>query len=182
VPRRGILKLFQTARKSGYKLALLFGCGLATIRCPGVCAEGHTPRDKSFVTGLHLDVKIMLTKDCRTEQGNGLMNGMLAACLGAVTVLAAGCYTPPPMAVQSPPPAVVPVPPPTGYPVYTPDYYVWDGDEYVGVSGGQYVYWSGGAWIAADPIILGRFHGWERGHPEWRRHSVRYRRGHEPHR
>ena len=71
------------------------------------------------------------------------------------------------------------VPPPTGYVTYAPDYYVWDGDEYVGVSGGQYVYWSGGAWLVAPPVMVGRFHGWERYHPDWRRHATRYHRYHE---
>ena len=62
---------------------------------------------------------------------------------------------------------------------YTPDYYTWDGYEYVGVAGGQYVYWNGGAWIVCPPVVIGRFHGWERYHPGWRRHAYRYHRGRE---
>lgn len=105
-------------------------------------------------------------------------------CLGAVTLMLSGCYTPPPPVAYSPPqtisagpvappPVVVePVAPPaTGY---APEYYTWDGNEYVGVSGGNYVYWNGAVWVAAPPIIIGRFHGWERYHPDWHRHAYRY--------
>ena len=100
------------------------------------------------------------------------------ACLIAVAIVESGCYAPPPpVAVQAGPPlAVAPAPPPPVNVVYAPDYYVWDGYEYVGVSGGQYVYWTGGTWIVCDPVILGRFYGWERYHPEWRRSAVRYHR------
>ena len=99
----------------------------------------------------------------------------------AVTLLgSSGCYTPPPaVAVQTnPPPPVAPVPPPTGYVTYAPDYYVWDGAEYIGVSGSSYVYWTGGTWVVAPPVIVGRFHGWQRYHPDWRRHAVHYHDGH----
>jgi hypothetical protein len=84
-------------------------------------------------------------------------------------------------APQPPPPpvAVEPVPPPVAY---VPDYYTWDGYEYVGVYGDQYLYWHGGGWIFCDPVVIGRFHGWERYHSDWRRGAYRYRRGHEPHR
>jgi len=120
---------------------------------------------------------------------------MKKTMLGALSVVvtlfvSSGCYTPPPaVAVQTspPPPAVEvqtapavpapPIPPPTGYVQYAPDYYTWDGSEYVGVSGGNYVYWTGGTWVAAPPIIIGHFHGWERYHPDWRRHAVPYRHG-----
>jgi hypothetical protein len=93
------------------------------------------------------------------------------ACL-TLAALVSGCYTPPAatVAVQSP----QPIPPPTGYVTYTPEYYTWDGYEYVGVAGGQYVYWDGRVWLAASPVILGRFHGWERYHPEWRRTAIHY--------
>ncbi len=97
------------------------------------------------------------------------------ALLASLTLVTSGCYTPPPaVAVQSP--SVVSVPPPTGYVTYAPEYYVWDGYEYVGVSNGQYVYWTGGSWIAAPPMIVGRFHGWTRYHPDWRRHATPYYR------
>lgn len=113
------------------------------------------------------------------------MKRICFAGLIALTVIA-GCVArvdapPASVAVQAgPPPAVGPAPPPTGPVSYEPDYYVWDGAEYVGVSGGQYVYWSGGAWLVAPPVIRGRFHGWERYHPAWRRNGIRYHRGHEP--
>jgi len=55
----------------------------------------------------------------------------------------------------------------------SPDYYAWDGVEYVGVVGGTYYYLNGGAWVVCDPVVLGRFHGWERGHPDWHRHAIR---------
>ena len=121
----------------------------------------------------------------------------LGALLVVVTLLA-GCYTPPaPVAVQTSPPEpqtgpsppavevqttpavpAPPVPPSTAYVQYAPDYYVWDGAEYVGVSGGNYVYWTGGGWLLAPPIIIGHFHGWQRYHPDWRRHAVPYHNGH----
>ena len=87
----------------------------------------------------------------------------------------AGQPGPPPDAVQpGSPPAFAPAPAPMAAP-YVPQYYVWDGYEYVGMCGGQYVYWNGGAWLVCDGLILGRFHGWERYHPGWRRGAVRYR-------
>lgn len=113
--------------------------------------------------------------------------------LGAVFVVAtllvcSGCYTPPPavavqttsapLAVEVPSVPAPTVPPPTGYVQYAPDYYTWDGAEYVGISGGNYVYWTGGTWVIAPPITVGRFHGWEVYHPDWRRHAVPYRYGH----
>jgi hypothetical protein len=114
-------------------------------------------------------------------------------CLTAAALIEAGCYTPPPpVAVQpytppgtisAPPVAQSPgvyveappplSPPPTGY---APDYYVWDGNEYVGVSNGQYVYWNGGVWLTAPPVVIGHFHGWQRYHPDWRRHAYGYHR------
>ncbi len=107
------------------------------------------------------------------------LKGAFLAGLAVVTLMESGCYTPPPpVAVQAPPPSAVV--PPAGYVAYAPDYYVWDGYEYVGVSGGQYVYWTGGTWVTASPVIVGRFNGWERYHPDWRRHAFHYRRGHEP--
>ncbi|MGH7970320.1 MAG: hypothetical protein ACREIC_16480 [Limisphaerales bacterium] len=99
--------------------------------------------------------------------------------LAALLVVESGCYPPPP-SVAAQPSAVISAPPPEqpAYVAspYAPAYYVWDGNEYVGVSNGQYVYWTGGAWVIAPPIILGRFHGWERYHPDWHRRAFRYRR------
>jgi hypothetical protein len=58
--------------------------------------------------------------------------------------------------------------------VGVPDSYAWDGYEYVGLVGGQYMYLGpGGVWLGLDPFRLDRFHGWERGHPDWRGHAIR---------
>ena len=99
-----------------------------------------------------------------------MKTSLCLALLAALTLILSGCYTAP----------VAPAP--TGYvgyaPAYAPDYYTWDGNEYVGVSNGQYVYWSGGVWIAAPPVIVGRFHGWEHYHPGWRAHALHYHHEH----
>lgn len=72
--------------------------------------------------------------------------------------------------VVAPPPAVV---------VVVPDDYYWDGYEYVGIVGGQYYYLGPrNVWLVCEPFRIERFHGWERGHPDWRAHAVhndRYR-------
>ena len=58
-------------------------------------------------------------------------------------------------------------------PVMVPDYYVWDGFEWVGVVGGQYCYLGpNNVWLVCEPFRLERFHGWERGHSDWREHSI----------
>jgi hypothetical protein len=90
-------------------------------------------------------------------------------CLFAVTAaLATGCT------VSVAPPSVYVPPPQAVVTVGVPDAYVWDGAEFVGEVGGQYMYLGpGGGWLVCDPIMLGRFHGWERGHPDWRRSAVR---------
>ena len=90
-------------------------------------------------------------------------------CLFAVvTALAGGCavsYVPPTVSVSVPEPVVE---------VGVPPAYVWDGAEYVGFVGGQYMYLGpGGGWLVCDGFRLDRFHGWERGHPDWRRTAVR---------
>jgi hypothetical protein len=55
-----------------------------------------------------------------------------------------------------------------------PDSYAWDGYEYVGLVGDQYFYLGpGDVWLVCDPFRLDRFHGWERGHPDWRAHAIR---------
>jgi hypothetical protein len=62
-----------------------------------------------------------------------------------------------------------------------PPAYVWDGVEFVGEYNGGFVYMNpAGVWVACDPIMLERFHGWERGHPDWRRSAVPYDRAHRP--
>ncbi|MGA2869125.1 MAG: hypothetical protein ABSF34_08195 [Verrucomicrobiota bacterium] len=74
-------------------------------------------------------------------------------------------YAAPPPVYVAPAPAVV---------VGVPDSYVWDGDEYVGLVGDQYYYLGpGNVWIVAEPWRIDRFHGWERGHPDWRGHATR---------
>jgi hypothetical protein len=87
--------------------------------------------------------------------------------LAFTAALATGCavsYQPPVVAVSAPEPVVM---------VGVPDSYVWDGVEYVGFVGGQYMYLGpGGGWLVCDPVRLGRFHGWERGHPDWRRNAI----------
>ena len=72
-------------------------------------------------------------------------------------------------------PAPVYVPPPQAeVTVGMPDSYVWDGVEFVGLMGPDYMYLGpGGVWLVCDPVRLGRFHGWEGGHPDWRRTAVR---------
>jgi hypothetical protein len=115
----------------------------------------------------------------------------MAALAGGLG-LVAGCVVEPsgrvafqPVVVQTPPPVTVTAPPPAE-PVMVPDDYVWDGYEYVGLVGNQYFYLGpGNVWLACEPFRLERFHGWERGNPDWRAHAVRniqYRRdarGHE---
>jgi hypothetical protein len=103
-------------------------------------------------------------------------------CLSAViTGLVAGCdvYVRPPEVV-----ATVPAPPPgpvVGVEVGVPPTYVWDGVEFVGEYNGGFVYLNpGGIWVGAPPFVLDRFHGWERGHPDWRRGAIRYDRAHRP--
>jgi len=102
---------------------------------------------------------------------------LLSLILAAVCL--SGCVT---RVVYAPPPPPPGAPPAPAVVAYTPDYYVWDGYEYVGVCGDHYVYYNAGAWLVCDAVILGRFHGWERYHADWRRGAVHYHRGHELHR
>lgn len=85
------------------------------------------------------------------------------------------------------PPTVIVNPPAPVVVAAVPDYYAWDGYEYVGVVGDQYYYLGpGDVWIVCDPVRLGRFHTWEKGHSDWRTHAihnVKYRnvdRAHSP--
>lgn len=116
--------------------------------------------------------------------------GMLVLGVGGLA-LVSGCVVEPgrvyyrgPVVAVAPPVVVAPAPvvvapPPPPEPVYVPDGYIWDGYEYVGVVGDQYFYLGPGSiWIACEPWRLERFHGWERGHPDWRGHvtvNVRFR-------
>jgi hypothetical protein len=81
---------------------------------------------------------------------------------------------PAPVYVAPQPMVVVASPPVEVAPVMIPDSYVWDGYENVGLVGGQYYYLGpGNVWLFCDPFRLDRFHGWERGHADWRDHAVR---------
>jgi len=116
--------------------------------------------------------------------------GILSMAAGGL-VFVTGCVVYPsgrvgfaPVVVEAPRPVYVAPPPPvyvsppqvevdTG-PVMIPDNYVWDGYEYVGLVGDQYYYLGpGNVWLFAEPWRLDRFHGWERGHPDWRLHAIR---------
>jgi hypothetical protein len=71
-------------------------------------------------------------------------------------------------------PAVVVAPAVEVEPVMIPEAYTWDGVEYVGLVGDQYYYLgAGNVWLVAGSDRLERFHGWERGHPDWRNHATR---------
>ena len=97
--------------------------------------------------------------------------------------LGAGCVVEPsgrvgfePVVVVAPAPVVVEpsVEVVASGPVMVPDDYTWDGYEYVGVVGDQYFYLGpGNVWLFCDPFRLDRFHGWERGHADWRAHAIR---------
>ena len=80
-----------------------------------------------------------------------------------------------PFVVVAPQPVVVVAPPPVEVaPMMVPDSYAWDGYEYVGLVGDQYYYLGpGNVWLFCEPFRLDRFHGWERGHADWRDHAVR---------
>lgn len=93
-------------------------------------------------------------------------------------VLVSGCVIEPngqvafaPVVVAAPAPVVVE---PQPVVVEVPDDYIWDGYEYVGVVGGVYFYLGpGNVWLRCEPWRLERFHGWERGHADWRQHAIR---------
>jgi hypothetical protein len=106
-----------------------------------------------------------------------VIKNKIAVGLFAITaVLAAGCAVEvrPPVVAVSAPTVDVYAPPVVGVSVGVPDAYTWDGVEYVGFVGGQYMYLgAGGGWLVCDSVRLGRFHGWERGHPDWRRTAIR---------
>ncbi len=103
---------------------------------------------------------------------------VIISSLAALTLT--GCvatWTPPTFTVNGPP--VVVAPPvvevdPVGVSL-VPETYVWDGFEFVGVVNGGYVYLGpGGVWINCEPWRLNRFHGWERGHGDWRSHPEHF--------
>jgi hypothetical protein len=80
----------------------------------------------------------------------------------------------PVVVVRPPVVAVQPVAPVVSVDVGVPDSYVWDGSEYVGMVGDQYYYLGPNhVWLTLDAPRLARFHGWERGHGDWRTHAIR---------
>jgi hypothetical protein len=107
----------------------------------------------------------------------------LAIAAGGLALLS-GCVVGPdgrvvgvmPFVVVAPQSVVYAAPPPVVYagPVMVPDSYAWDGYEYVGLVGDQYYYLGpDNLWLFCDPFRLGRFHGWEGGHGDWRNHAIR---------
>ena len=85
-----------------------------------------------------------------------------------------GCVVEPNGGVAFQPFVVVAPPPVEVAPVMVPDSYAWDGYEYVGLVGDQYYYLGpGNIWLFCEPFRLDRFHGWERGHADWRNHAIR---------
>ena len=106
--------------------------------------------------------------------------GVLLLAAGGM-ILFTGCVVRPdgrvafePVVVSAPAPVVVEDAPSADV---VPDDYTWDGYEYVGVVGDSYFYLGpGNVWLACDPVRLGRFHGWEHGHPGWRAHAIRHER------
>ena len=110
------------------------------------------------------------------------MNAKLVTLLGVTGLATCTLMAGPLLVVQSP---VIVVAPVVRAPVVTvnvgvPDEYVWDGYEYVGLVGGHYYYLGPDhVWLTFDGPRLERFHGWERGHADWRLHAIRndqYRR------
>lgn len=97
-----------------------------------------------------------------------LMSGCVVEPDGSIRLEPMVIGTPPPVVV-APEPAVIAPP----EPVMVPESYVWDGVEFVGVVGDQYFYLGpDNVWVVCDPVRLERFHGWERGHPDWREHAI----------
>jgi hypothetical protein len=105
-------------------------------------------------------------------KNRNVLLGVMALTLTGCAVDIRGPVLPPPPVVNIQAPGIT-----VAAPVVTigvPDAYVWDGYEYVGFIGGQYMYLGpGGAWLVCDSVRLGRFHGYERLHPDWRAHAVR---------
>jgi hypothetical protein len=117
----------------------------------------------------------MLSKEQIIIHENMKMNTKSSLCLSAVlAALVSGCevtVAPEPVVVATPAPVVE----------VAPVAYVWDGYEFVGEYNGGFLYLNGGGvWVTCDAVVLGRFHGWERYHPDWRRTAIHYDRVHRP--
>ena len=113
------------------------------------------------------------------QKTNCLRAGILTLAAGGLA-LVSGCVVQPngqvglllPTVAFAP--AVVVAPAVEVGPVFVPEAYTWDGVEYVGLVGNQYFYLgAGNVWLVAGPDRLERFHGWERGHADWRDHATR---------
>jgi hypothetical protein len=103
-----------------------------------------------------------------------LRAGCFILAAGGLVLLVAGCVVQPNGRVGLYLPTVEVAPVVVAEPVMVPETYTWDGFEYVGLVGDQYYYLGrGDVWLVAGPDRLERFHGWERGHPDWRGHATR---------
>ena len=102
------------------------------------------------------------------------MKTKIAIAMGITGLAALTLIAGPSVTVQVPAPSVtVQVPAPAVTVEVAPDFYVWDGVEFVGVIGTQYYYLGpGNVWIVCDPVRIERFHGWEKGHADWRDHAI----------
>jgi hypothetical protein len=110
----------------------------------------------------------MKTKNLRAYllslAAGGLVSGCVVEPNGQVGLLMPQVVVAPPVVYVAPVPELVMV----------PETYVWDGYENVGFVGDQYFYLGpGNVWLVAEPFRLERFHGWERGHSDWRDHAIR---------
>jgi hypothetical protein len=95
---------------------------------------------------------------------------MTTAALGvATTLIISGCA----VYVGNPPP-----PEPEPVVEVVPTAYVWDGYEYVGEVNGGWYWFGPHGWVVCDGVVLGRFHGWERYHSDWRAHMIINNRDH----
>jgi hypothetical protein len=97
------------------------------------------------------------------------------ACLSGCVLEPNGRVAFQPFVVVAPQPVVYAAPPAVEVaPMMVPDSYAWDGYEYVGFVGDQSYYLGpGNVWLFCEPFRLERFHGWERGHADWRVHAIR---------
>ena len=114
-----------------------------------------------------------------------LVSGCVVEPNGRVAFQPFVVVAPAPVYVAPQPMVVVASPPMEVAPMMVPDSYAWDGYEYVGLVGDQYYYLGpGNVWLFCEPFRLERFHGWERGHADWRDHAIRndhYRTDHNGH-
>jgi len=109
----------------------------------------------------------------RTRKTTGWHTGLLLAAAGGLALFA-GCVVRPDGRVSLEFPVITVAPVVVEAPVMVPENYTWDGVEYVGLVGDQYFYLGpGNVWLVAGPDRLAYFHGWERGHSDWRNHATR---------